>query len=162
LVFGTQRDQALSLLGTRIRIGRETKWIGNQLPGYANFLVGLWLVGFQEEKLCVSLYGEAEYVAAASCYAQLFWMRQTLEDYGIHCDKVPLLCDNESSIKIAYNRRVPWGNTHDRRSLPCPLYRVPAHGGGSIVFRDTSAMYYFAYMTETWFPVAEGWRNKQE
>ena len=30
-------------------------------------------------------------------------MRQTLKEYGVICDKVPLLCDNESAIKIAYN-----------------------------------------------------------
>ena len=30
-------------------------------------------------------------------------MRQTLKEYGVLCDKVPLLCDNESAIKIAYN-----------------------------------------------------------
>lgn len=31
-------------------------------------------------------------------------MTQTLKDYGIHVRKVPLRCDNESAIKIAYNR----------------------------------------------------------
>jgi hypothetical protein len=46
---------------------------------------------------------KAEYVAAASCCAQLLWMRQTLKDYGIMFDKVPLLYDNESAIKIAHN-----------------------------------------------------------
>ena len=30
-------------------------------------------------------------------------MRQTLRDYGVTCDKVPLLCDNESAIKITHN-----------------------------------------------------------
>jgi hypothetical protein len=30
-------------------------------------------------------------------------MRQTLKDYGAMIDKVPLLCDNESAIKIAHN-----------------------------------------------------------
>ena len=30
-------------------------------------------------------------------------MRQTLKEYGVNCDKVPLLCDNESAINIAYN-----------------------------------------------------------
>jgi hypothetical protein len=30
-------------------------------------------------------------------------MRQTLKDYGVIFDKVPLLCDNESAIKISYN-----------------------------------------------------------
>jgi hypothetical protein len=46
---------------------------------------------------------EAKYVAAASCCAQLLWMRQTLKDYGVIFDKVPLMCDNESAIKIAHN-----------------------------------------------------------
>jgi hypothetical protein len=46
---------------------------------------------------------EAEYVAAASCFPQLLWMRQTLKDYGVHCDKVALLCDNESANKTAHN-----------------------------------------------------------
>jgi hypothetical protein len=30
-------------------------------------------------------------------------MKQTLLDYGIVLDKVPLLCDNESAVKIANN-----------------------------------------------------------
>ena len=30
-------------------------------------------------------------------------MTQTLKDYGIHVKHVPLLCDNESAIKIAHN-----------------------------------------------------------
>ena len=42
-------------------------------------------------------------MAAASCSTQLLWMRQTLRDYGIFIDKVPLLCDNKSTIKIAHN-----------------------------------------------------------
>src|SRR4051812_2120551 len=28
---------------------------------------------------------------------------QTLKEYGVNCDKVPLLCDNESAIKIDYS-----------------------------------------------------------
>jgi hypothetical protein len=46
---------------------------------------------------------EAEYVAARSYCAQLLWMRQTLKDYSYTLNHVPLLCDNESAIKIAYN-----------------------------------------------------------
>ena len=30
-------------------------------------------------------------------------MTQTLKDYGIYVKHVPLLCDNESAIKIAHN-----------------------------------------------------------
>jgi hypothetical protein len=46
---------------------------------------------------------EAEYVTAGSCCAQLLWIRQTLKEYGYTMNHVPLLCDNESAIKIAYN-----------------------------------------------------------
>ena len=57
-----------------------------------------------KKKNCIPLStAEAEYVAAASACTQLLWMRQTLKEHGVNCDKVPLLCDNESAIKIAYN-----------------------------------------------------------
>jgi hypothetical protein len=46
---------------------------------------------------------EAEYVAMGQCYAQLLWMRQTLRDFGYNLSKVPLLCDNESTIRMADN-----------------------------------------------------------
>jgi hypothetical protein len=46
---------------------------------------------------------EAEYVVAKSCCVQFLWMRQTLKDYGYTLNHVPLLRDNESAIKIAYN-----------------------------------------------------------
>jgi hypothetical protein len=46
---------------------------------------------------------EAEYIAACHCCAQLLWMRQTLKDYGYKLGKVPLLCDNESAIRMADN-----------------------------------------------------------
>ena len=67
--------------------------------------LGRSLVSWSSKKQnCVSLSTvEAEYIAAGSCCAQLLWMRQTLMEYGVLCDKVPLLCDNESAIKIAKN-----------------------------------------------------------
>jgi hypothetical protein len=46
---------------------------------------------------------EAEYVAAGVCCAQLLWMRFTLSDFGCKFSKIPLLCDNESAIKLANN-----------------------------------------------------------
>jgi len=46
---------------------------------------------------------EAEYIAAGACCAQILYMKQTLLDYGVLLDKVPLLCDNESAIKLANN-----------------------------------------------------------
>jgi hypothetical protein len=34
---------------------------------------------------------------------QLLWMRQTLRDFGYNLSKVPLLCDNESAIRLVDN-----------------------------------------------------------
>ena len=46
---------------------------------------------------------EAEYIAAGACCVQILYMKQTLIDYGIVLEKVPLLCDNESVVKLANN-----------------------------------------------------------
>jgi hypothetical protein len=46
---------------------------------------------------------EAKYVAVGACCVQLLWMKQTLSDYGCEFSKIPLLCDNESVIKLANN-----------------------------------------------------------
>jgi hypothetical protein len=46
---------------------------------------------------------EAEYIAAGACCAQILYMKQTLLDYEVVLDKVPLLCDNESAVKLANN-----------------------------------------------------------
>jgi hypothetical protein len=87
----------------------DSDWAGDKVErkstsGSCHFL-GRSLVCWSSKKQnCVSLSTtEAEYIAAASCCAQTLWMRQTLKDYGVTCDNVPLLCDNESAIKIAHN-----------------------------------------------------------
>ena len=46
---------------------------------------------------------EAEYMAAGSCYSQLFWMKMFLSDYGISQDTMVVYCDNSSSIDISKN-----------------------------------------------------------
>jgi hypothetical protein len=43
------------------------------------------------------------YIVVGHCCPQLLWMRQTLRDYGYKLTKVPLLCDNESAIRMADN-----------------------------------------------------------
>jgi hypothetical protein len=53
---------------------------------------------------CVALStAEAEYIVAGACCAQLLWMKQTLRDFGYEFNKISLLCDNESAIKLANN-----------------------------------------------------------
>jgi hypothetical protein len=46
---------------------------------------------------------EAEYIAMGACCAQNLYIKQTLLDYGVVLETVPLLCDNESTVKIANN-----------------------------------------------------------
>jgi len=46
---------------------------------------------------------KAEYIAAGACCAQILYMKQTLLDYEVVLDKVPLLCNNGSAVKLANN-----------------------------------------------------------
>ena len=41
--------------------------------------------------------------SAGACCAQILYMKQSLLDYGVVLDRIPLLCDNESAVKIANN-----------------------------------------------------------
>lgn len=46
---------------------------------------------------------EAKYVAAASCCAQLLWIKQQLEDFGVLTDTIPQICENTSGMNMAKN-----------------------------------------------------------
>ena len=87
----------------------DSDWAGDKVDqkstsGACQF-IGRSLVSWSSKKQNSTALStaEAEYISAASCYAQLLWMKQTLKDYGVSLGTVPLLCDNESAIKIANN-----------------------------------------------------------
>nr|GEU52575.1 hypothetical protein [Tanacetum cinerariifolium] len=46
---------------------------------------------------------EAEYIAMSGCCAQIIWMRSQLTDYGFDFNKIPLYCDNRSTITLCCN-----------------------------------------------------------
>ena len=46
---------------------------------------------------------EAEYIAAGLGCAQVLWMKQTLNDFGLKFHHVPIMCDNTSAISISKN-----------------------------------------------------------
>jgi hypothetical protein len=68
--------------------------VSGEIPG---------VLGFKKQNLVALSTAKAEYIAAGHCCAQLLWMRQTLRDYDYKLSKVPLLCDNESAIRMADN-----------------------------------------------------------
>ncbi|KAL8108755.1 hypothetical protein AgCh_025007 [Apium graveolens] len=65
---------------------------------------GFDLIGYSDVDYVVSTsITEAEYIAAGSCCAQILWMKNQLLDYGLNVDKIPIFCDNTSSIAITEN-----------------------------------------------------------
>ena len=46
---------------------------------------------------------EAEYIAAGLCCVQILWMKQTLSNFNVIFEHVPIKCDNTSAINISKN-----------------------------------------------------------
>ncbi|CAL9094332.1 unnamed protein product [Musa textilis] len=46
---------------------------------------------------------EVEYIATSACCAQVIWMKNTLEDYGIYLKNIPIKCENTSAICLTKN-----------------------------------------------------------
>ena len=46
---------------------------------------------------------EAEYVAVESCYVQVIWIKQQMEDYELYFDHILINCDNTSAINLSNN-----------------------------------------------------------
>jgi hypothetical protein len=85
-------------------IGQGVKLIERAHQGLVSSWEDLWCLCSSKKQNSVALStAEAEYIIAGHCCAQLLWMRQTLRDYGYKLTKVPLLCDNESAIRMADN-----------------------------------------------------------
>ncbi|XP_070002541.1 secreted RxLR effector protein 161-like [Nicotiana sylvestris] len=72
--------------------------------GMAHFL-GSCLIswGTRKQNSVTLSIAEAEYVATASCCAQLLWIKQQLEDFRVFIDSVPLLSNNTSALNMAKN-----------------------------------------------------------
>jgi len=68
-------------------------------------LLGASLISWNSKKqACVALStAEAEYIAAGSCCAQIYWLKQQLTDFGLKVTKVPLFHDNTSAINLTKN-----------------------------------------------------------
>src|ERR1700732_196258 len=69
------------------------------------FFLGTSLVSWfnKKQNSVVLSTAEVEYIAAGSCVAQILWMKQELEDYGLRYDHIPIYCDNTSAINLSKN-----------------------------------------------------------
>src|ERR1041384_7271128 len=57
----------------------------------------------QEAKLCFSINRRSRVHCRGKLLCPIIMDEANFDDYGVKYDKVPLLCDNESAIKIAHN-----------------------------------------------------------
>jgi hypothetical protein len=92
---------------------------------------------------------EAKYIAAGHCCTQLLWMRQTLRDYGYKLSKVPLLCDNESAIRIADN---PVEHSHTKH-IDIQYHFLRDHqqkGDIEIAYVNTQPISRYLYQATRW------------
>jgi len=71
-------------------------------------LLGSSLISWHNKKqACVALsIAELENIVVGSCCAQILWIKQQLEDFGLKVSKVPLLCDNTSAINLTQKIRL--------------------------------------------------------
>ncbi|KAL8111789.1 hypothetical protein AgCh_019472 [Apium graveolens] len=92
------------------------------LMGELQYFLGDCLVAWHSKKqTSVALStAEGEYIAAGSCCAQILWMQQTLQDFGISYSNIPIYCDNTSAINISKNHVMHSRTKHINRSMAQP------------------------------------------
>ncbi|KAJ4749927.1 Pol [Rhynchospora pubera] len=102
LWYGRQTE--LDLLGYTDADFAGDRMDRKSTSGTCQFLGGSLVSWSSRKQTSVALStAEAEYVAAGSCCTQLLWMMQTLRDFELGFQKVPILCDNTSAILISKN-----------------------------------------------------------
>eukprot|EP00253_Pinus_taeda_P015807 PITA_15807 len=73
--------------------------------GATIYLGGCLVSWLSKKQYSISLSTvEAEYIVAAVCCTQVFWMKKTLQDLQVKFDEpIPMFCDNTSTISISKN-----------------------------------------------------------
>jgi len=67
--------------------------------------LGVNLISWFSKKQNLVIFStvKAEYIVAGSYYAQILWIKQQLEKFGIKLSKTPIRCDNTSAINLTKN-----------------------------------------------------------
>ncbi|GKA02666.1 retrovirus-related pol polyprotein from transposon TNT 1-94 [Tanacetum coccineum] len=69
-----------------------------------NHVVYLCACWSSKKQKCTAISStKAEYIALSGCCSQILWMRSQPTDYGFQFNKIPLYCDNKSTIALCCN-----------------------------------------------------------
>ena len=70
--------------------------------GTYHFLGYALVSWFSKKQNLIALFStEVEYISTAISCAQILWMKQTLMNFGMSYDHVPIKCDNTSAINLS-------------------------------------------------------------
>ncbi len=98
------KESSINLIGYTDSDFAGCKLDRKSTSGSCQFLEKNLISWFSKKQNSVALStAEAEYVAAGSCCAQILWIKQQLEDYGIKQNKISINCDNTSTINLTKN-----------------------------------------------------------
>ena len=80
------------------------KVVRKSTSGICHFLGHSLVSGFCKTQNSVALSTtEAEYIATGSYCAQALWMKQTLRDYDIELDHIPIMRNNIGATNLSKN-----------------------------------------------------------
>ena len=98
------RGSGLDLMGYSDSDHAGCKIDRKSTTGGCHFLGGKLVSWTSKKQTSVSIStAEAEYISAASCCAQILWIKNQLLDYGVKFSRTPIFCDNTSAIAISHN-----------------------------------------------------------
>ena len=92
--------------------------------------------GTKKQNFVALSTAEAEYVAAAAYCSQLLWIRQHLEDFGIHIKAIPLMWDNTSAVSMGKNP------VHHKRTKHIDVRHHLKKIGDLVIFYPASDTFY--------------------
>ncbi|KAL8114351.1 hypothetical protein AgCh_021272 [Apium graveolens] len=99
-----RRESDFKLIGYSDADFARCKIERKSTSGSCHFLGGRLVSWFSMKQKSISTStAEAEYIDIGSCYAQILWMKNQLQDYVLEFSKIPIYCDNQSAISMAVN-----------------------------------------------------------
>nr|GEY39473.1 uncharacterized mitochondrial protein AtMg00810-like [Tanacetum cinerariifolium] len=102
LWYSKDTDMSLTAYSDAVYVGcQDTR---RSTSGSTQFLCDKLVSWSSKKKKSITISStEAKYIALYGCYDQILWMLSQLTDYGFTFNKIPLYCDNNSSICLCCN-----------------------------------------------------------